>query len=247
VWILAEIALQWAAEKMPWFLFHIGNALASDLYAVQPVSVTGVAGAGFIIIEVNYLTALAIRRRSWKYGLAPLLLFAGYMTWGWWLLPAEEEKQEPSFTLAMLTENISPDIPWDQTNGNQRVQGLLRQEDQCIAGHPQMILWSESAIPWTYAPDDDLVKELLHHSGPHSITHVLGMNTAVSGDVVRNSAYCLLPDGKIAGRYDKRIQRPAPRRGNTKGPCRQQQQRLVRMYLRLRPHRHDRHAIQDTS
>ena len=29
------------------------------------------------------------------------------------------------------------------------------------------------------------------------------MNTAVSAGVVRNSAYCLLPDGKVAGRYDK--------------------------------------------
>jgi apolipoprotein N-acyltransferase len=67
-----------------------------------------------------------------------------------------------------------------------------------------MMLWTESAIPWTWSPDDDLVRELLSHSRPQSITHVLGMNTAVSAGVVRNSAYCLLPDGKIAGRYDKK-------------------------------------------
>jgi apolipoprotein N-acyltransferase len=29
------------------------------------------------------------------------------------------------------------------------------------------------------------------------------MNTAISDDVVGNSAYCLLPGGKLAGRYDK--------------------------------------------
>jgi len=67
-----------------------------------------------------------------------------------------------------------------------------------------MILWAESAIPWTWSPDDDLVRELLTHSKPHQITHILGMNTAVSTSVVRNSAYCLLPDGKVAGHYDKR-------------------------------------------
>jgi apolipoprotein N-acyltransferase len=78
-----------------------------------------------------------------------------------------------------------------------------------------MLLWSESAIPWTYSPDDDLVKELLRHSAsgtvaqtpgrsdPRPITHILGMNTAVSTGIVRNSAYCLLPDGRVAGRYDK--------------------------------------------
>ena len=203
VWILAEILLQWVAEKMPWFLFHIGSAVAASDYAIQPVSVIGVAGAGFVVITVNYLTALAIRRRSWKHTLAPLLLFAGYMAWGWWLMPPEGEAQGPSFTLALLTENIPPGIPWDQATGNQRVQELLQQEDRCLAGHPQLILWTESAIPWTYSAGDDLLGEVLRHSKAQSVTHVLGMNTAVSNNLVRNSAYCLLPDGSVAGRYDK--------------------------------------------
>jgi apolipoprotein N-acyltransferase len=204
VWVLAETAVQWGAEKMPWFLFHLGYAFAGDLYAIQPISVIGVTGAGFVVIEVNYLIALAILRRSWKYALAPLLLTGCYMLWGWWLLPSPEKDQGSSFSLAMVTENIPPEIPWDSTNGNRRVQQLLQQEDICIAAHPRMILWSESAIPWTWSPDDDLVKELLSHSRQRSITHVLGMNTAVSAGVVRNSAYCLLPDGKVAGRYDKK-------------------------------------------
>ena len=243
VWILAETVLQWAAEKMPWFLFHIGNALASNLYAIQPVSVIGVTGAGFVVIMVNYLVALAIRRRSWKYACGPLLLFASYMIWGWFLLPAESGKEYPSFSISVLTENIPPEIPWDDNNGNQRVQQLLQQLDQCIAAHPNMVLWSESAIPWTWSSNDDLVGELLHRSSSQRITNILGMNTAISADpirstsiadpsrnttissepslnpslspgVVRNSAYCLLPDGKLTGRYDKRkpllfIEQPA--------------------------------------
>jgi apolipoprotein N-acyltransferase len=87
VWILAEIAVQWGAEKMPWFLFHVGYALAGDLYAIQPVSVIGVTGAGFIVIVANYLIAMTILRLSWKYATAVLLLIGCYMLWGWWLLP----------------------------------------------------------------------------------------------------------------------------------------------------------------
>ena len=224
VWILAETLVQWASAKMPWFLFHIGNALATGLIAIQPMSVIGVTGAGFVVILVNFLIARAILRRSWKQALAPLLLLVAYLAWGWWLLPAEDLR-EPSFPLAIVKENIPPDIPWDSTNGNIRVQQLLRQEDSCVAAGAGMLLWSESAIPWTYSPNDDLVKELLRHSagreiaqtqvrsgaielaqarpGVRSIVHVLGMNTAVSTEVVRNSAYCLLPDGRVAGRYDK--------------------------------------------
>ena len=211
VWIIAETLLQVAVAKMPWFLFHIGNALATGLIAIQPVSVIGVTGAGFVVLLVNYGIARAILHRSWKRALTPLMLLAAYLAWGWWLLPAEPHR-EPAFPLAIVKENIPPEIPWDSTNGNQRVRQLLEAEDSCISTGAHVIVWSESAIPWTYSPDDDLVKEVLRHSAgratapgsaAHPVTHILGINTSVSGDLVRNSAYCLLPDGRIAGRYDK--------------------------------------------
>jgi apolipoprotein N-acyltransferase len=203
VWVLAETLLQLAAEKMPWFLLHVGSALASGLYAIQPVSVIGVTGVSFVVISVNYLVALAIRRRSWILGLAPVLVVGCYMFWGWWLLPQVGEGHGSSFPLAILTEQIPPEVAWDSSNGNGRVQQLLEQEDRCFAGHPRMIVWTESGIPWTYSPGDDLVGEVLRRSRAESIVHILGMNTRVSGRVVRNSVYCLLPNGRVAGRYDK--------------------------------------------
>jgi apolipoprotein N-acyltransferase len=208
VWTLAEIVLQWAAGGLPWFLFHAGNALSANLYAIQPASVTGVAGCSFVIVLVNCLIAKAIVQRRYKQLLVPVSICTGFMCWGWLLLVLFERDgnntaQQPGFTLAILQPNIPPEIQWDQANGNTLVQRLLQQERQCIAQRPNMILWSESAIPWTYSPNDDLVRELLHNSDPAKISHILGMNTAVTDDVVANSAYCLLPGGKLAGRYDK--------------------------------------------
>lgn len=207
VWTLAETGLQWAGGGLPWFLFHTGNALSANLYAIQPASVTGVTGCSFVVVVVNGLIAKAIAYRSYRKLLLPCGLFAGYMCWGWWLLvlfrAPDTTKQQPSFKLAILEQHIPPEIQWDQANGNTLVQRLLQQERACIAQKPNMILWSESAIPWTYSPTDDLVRELLHNSDAANISHILGMNTAVAEDVVGNSAYCLLPGGKPAGRYDK--------------------------------------------
>jgi apolipoprotein N-acyltransferase len=208
VWALAEALLQWAAGGLPWFLFHAGNALSASLYAIQPASVIGVTGCSFVVVWVNALIAKAIANRSYKKLWLPGSLVIGYWCWGWLLLVLFERSlnstpQQPAFKLSILQQHIPPEMQWDQANGNALVQRLLQQERLCIAQKPNLILWSESAIPWTYTPGDDLVRELLHNSDSANVSHILGMNTAVSDNVVGNSAYCLLPGGKLAGRYDK--------------------------------------------
>ena len=203
---LAEIVLQWAASGLPWFLFHTGNAVSANLYAIQPAAVIGVAGISFIIVWVNGLIAKAIANGRFKQLWLPGSLVTGYVCWGWLLLVLFERSINGTsgFTLSILQQNIPPEIQWDQSNGNALVQQLLQQERQCIAQKPNLILWSESAIPWTYSPNDELIQELLHNSDAANISHILGMNTAIANDVVCNSAYCLLPGGKQAGRYDKK-------------------------------------------
>lgn len=207
VWVLVEWLLHYVSKGMPWFLFHMGNALSDNLYAIQSASLTGVYGMSFIVVSVNWLVARAIAGRKWKMLVLPAGVFVMFMLLGWMLLGAWDRAQAgaPGFTIALLSENIPPDIQWDTSNGDRLVQQLLSQENACIAQHPQLILWPESAIPWTYTQDDDLVRELLHRSAPSGITHVLGMNTAVSDKLVYNSAYCLTSAGTVMGRYDKRL------------------------------------------
>lgn len=209
VWALAEWIVQWAANGLPWLLFRMGNALSDNLLAIQPASVIGVTGISFMVVLINALIAKAIVHRSYKQLWLPGTLLIGYVWWGWWLLFVVDRSigattTPPSFKVSILQLHIPPEVQWDQANGNTLVQQLLQQEQQCITQQPNMILWAESAIPWTYSPNDDLVKEVLRNSDPGHITHILGMNTAVAKDVVANSAYCLLPGGQSAGRYDKK-------------------------------------------
>jgi len=60
-----------------------------------------------------------------------------------------------------------------------------------------MILWSESAVPWTYRPNDDLVNEILKMSSPAHVTNILGINTDYLEDEVYNSVYCYYPMVKL--------------------------------------------------
>ncbi len=126
------------------------------------------------------------------------------MLLGWGLLAAFHPSSR-KFTMSLIAVNIPPEVRWDETNGNRLVKQLLDLERQSVAARPDMIGWSESAIPWTYRPDDDLVRELLRISDPAKITHLVGMNTECIAGEIYNSAYCLLPGGAVSGRYDKKV------------------------------------------
>lgn len=203
LWVCAEAGLQWLAKGMPWFLFHMGNALAGNLYAIQPLCWTGIHGATFAVVAVNYVIARYIVRRNWRGLIWPIGAILVYLGVGWSLLQTIATPQTRSFTLALLSEQIPPSVQWDSASGNRLVARLLDLDREASVRKPDMALWSESAIPWTYRPDDDLVREILRISAPSGMTHILGMNTAVSEGVVYNSAYCLRPI--VAGRYDTAV------------------------------------------
>ncbi|MEP7318561.1 MAG: nitrilase-related carbon-nitrogen hydrolase, partial [Panacibacter sp.] len=89
--------------------------------------------------------------------------------------------------------------------GNELVERLLKLNRDATALKPNIILWSESAVPWTYSKDDDFLKEVFKITAASNAVHIMGINTAYQDNEVYNSVYCLLPDGNVAGRYDKQF------------------------------------------
>ncbi len=195
------------ADRMPWFNMYAGNALEGNLYAVQPASFLGIYVLSYIVVFVNYLLAAFIATKEWKKVFIPVAVVLLYMLCGYAMLQnfVNNIKQSQPVKVALLAENIPPDIKWDDANGNMLVQRLLDLNKAAVAQKPDIILWSESAIPWTYRKDDDLVNEIIKESAPANATHILGINTEVKNNIVNNSAYCISPNGNVAGRYDKQF------------------------------------------
>jgi apolipoprotein N-acyltransferase len=205
LYTLAEVLLSVVSAGLPWFDLHSGGGLAASDYFIQPAAVFGMHILSFIIVLVNYLSAYFIARRLWIKLYIPAASIAVFLLTGY-LMFANFKNKAPSekpFTVAILAENIAPEMKWDANTGNQLVQELLSLNRTAVALKPNMALWSESAVPWTYNKEDDFVKEILSITAPAQVTHVLGINTAYKDNVVFNSAYCLLPGGQVSGRYDK--------------------------------------------
>ncbi|GAB3360737.1 apolipoprotein N-acyltransferase [Arachidicoccus ginsenosidivorans] len=238
IFTVAEFLLGWLTSGLPWLHLRVGLPLSTSFVLIQPVSLFGASILSFVVIFVNALFAFIIRAKAWKLLWIPVCVALLYAVSGYLLQNNFRrelgrdvgrdfgkdrliEKQTgnnkgsntgnnkgKNFTLAIVSENIAPQLKWDSIGGNQlaeRLLGLSRQLN-ALASKPVMALWSESAIAWTYQKDDDLVRAILQNTRPAGITHLLGINTAtLRSDVVYNSLYELDPDGGVISRYDKQV------------------------------------------
>lgn len=207
IFCAAEFLLTFISTGFPWFDFHAGNAIAGNLYAIQPAAFFGVYALTFVAVFVNYFVAVFVAEKQWKKLLIPVGIVGVYILIGYFIFQSFDSTihSNKEIKVAILAENIPPDIKWDDNNGNMLVARLLDLNRNAAQLKPDIALWSESAIPWTYRADDDLVNEVLKISAPAHVTHVMGINTEYKGNIVNNSAYCILPDKSVAGRYDKQF------------------------------------------
>ncbi|MDP4210274.1 MAG: apolipoprotein N-acyltransferase [Bacteroidota bacterium] len=207
VWTLGEAGLNSIFPGMPWFAYNTGFGVLKNLSAIQLASVFGLPVISFVIVFVNFLISEFVAARQWKQLLVPGSIMLVYMLIGYTILVGYKESINRSNTIkvAILAENFPPEMKWDNNNGNILVNRLLELEKEAVRLKPQLALWSESSVPWTYRTDDDFVKEVCRISASAGITHVIGINSDYSEKQVCNSVYCLLPDGLVAGRYDKRF------------------------------------------
>jgi apolipoprotein N-acyltransferase len=205
VYCVAEALLTIMSSGFPWFDVHSGNGLAENKYAIQPAAFFGIHIMTFVVVMVNYLIAGFIAKKLWQKLYIPVSIVTAYLLTGYFIFQNFETRlpKSKTFNVAILSENFLPDIVWDDNTGNMLVQKLLDLNHLAVTLKPDMVLWSESAMPWTYRKDDDLVKEVFRITDPAGITHIMGINTAYKENEVFNSAYCILTGGIVTGRYDK--------------------------------------------
>jgi apolipoprotein N-acyltransferase len=134
-------------------------------------------------------------------------VIAGYMIAGYVMFSSFQKYTDSGkpVSVAILCDNTAPDVKWNNENGSILVKKLLDLNQQAIQTHPDIELWSEAVVPWTYRADDDFIIAVLKATAGDSITHIMGITSDYSTTQIYNSAYAILPDGKVAGRYDKRF------------------------------------------
>lgn len=207
IWTCGDFLLSSVSDGMPWFSLGISNTLLGNLYAVQPAEYGGMLLMGFLVVAVNYLLAYYYVTKQWKKMVIPVGVVTLYIVAGYLILYNFRQRWTASgapVSVALISSNIPNTEPWNAENGNDLINGLLKLNEQALYTRPDLVLWPEAIVPWTYRPEDDFVKAILKGTTLLPATcHIMGMNTFVTQNELYNSAYCFSQDGSVAGRYDK--------------------------------------------
>ncbi|GAB3358605.1 apolipoprotein N-acyltransferase [Arachidicoccus ginsenosidivorans] len=214
-WVLVDAFMIYFAKGFALCLFVSYTALAQNLYLIQLSTITGPLLFTFLVVFLSYITAYFVYYKKWKLLYIPVAVILTSLAIGGLILnsyenqldAASQAKKQTSFKAAILSQNLDPQFRWDPENGNYLAQQLFKMNKMACENKAQLTIWSESAIPWNYTPDDDFLRVLDSLTASYNVTHLIGMNTDYDRKhrIFYNSIYSMEPGRKIMGRYDKRL------------------------------------------
>jgi apolipoprotein N-acyltransferase len=215
-WILADRlrALE-SVAAFPWAF--LGYAAHADAPLRGLASLCGVYGLSFAYA----LGGIWLAERRFVAALALVLAAHGV---GWLALPGQlAPPLTPPARAAMVQGNIAQNLKWDPAYEAANFQGQLALSREALAGHPDLLIWPEAAVPafllapgelGHYAALDESQEEfrgplfaLAREGGVPVLTGALGLTLVPDQrmPLLHNSAFSISPQGELVDRHDKAV------------------------------------------
>ncbi|MDP8235107.1 MAG: apolipoprotein N-acyltransferase [Candidatus Erginobacter occultus] len=189
---------------MPWTFIFPGYFLWRATVLIQVADITGVYGLSFLILLVNTGIFLAASRRKILPAAAAAGAVLACLVYGGYRLSAPFPRPaDLGVRVAVLQGNIPAGVKWDDQQGEMiagRYLDLCRRTD---ASRPDLVIWTETAIPWPVGEGDDLVEAALTATAASGAAHIIGSPAPAGEGSYFNSALLVLPEGEVTARYDK--------------------------------------------
>ncbi len=202
IWIIIDWARTKINPGIPWLNYEYAYSQTKWNLPIQMVSYTGTGGLTFFIITINALLSSAISEKKYRQLWLPLALYSLLLAIGFQCLDSKINK-ENNVKVAIICENVEAQQRWQPEKNDSLETIFFDLNIQAAKENPQLIVWSESALPWNLAMDDDLITLCLNITWPTRARHIIGIFTPFEKGKQYNSAYYIEPDGEIAARYDK--------------------------------------------
>lgn len=192
---------------LPWLQYNLAVTQVSNLWIIQWTSLGGLYIIIFFIVFFNYvLTQYLLTRKAillkTAIGTIIVLLLGSFI-----LSISREKPPYSNFNTVLLNENINAETRWNDSTGYYLADLFFKLNKDAIKYDPDLIVWSEAAIPWKFEPDDEFIPKVLSITYQSKADHLLGIFSSSLEDsqLVYNSAYLIKKDGSITGRHDKTV------------------------------------------
>ncbi|HET8580225.1 MAG TPA: apolipoprotein N-acyltransferase [Nitrospiraceae bacterium] len=223
IWVTLELLRTHLLSGLPWAL--LGYSQYQWLLIIQIADLTGVYGVSFLIVLVNAAiaeVALWIVHRfkqplgpfPWLSPTAAALMVALTLFYGHAQLnhsqdtaSASPRDSHRSIFIGLIQPNIDQAQKWDAAFRRATLDRYAKLTAQAAQGSA-LILWPEAATPFLFEQELLYRLEVMELVRTHNVPLLFGspaLRHFPNGrPYLLNSAYLLLPDGMILGRYDKR-------------------------------------------
>lgn len=184
-----------------WLL--LGNAGIDMALPLRLAPLTGVYGLSFVFVAIACAGVFVLLRRPRQHLLFLLPLAA------LWLMPGLQLKKGPSAQAVSLQPALKDEGPVSQEENELTVRRLsfltLQEVLAPRKATPSLVLWPEAPAPFYYH-DDPVFRDQMNAMARLAATPVIfgGVARTPEGKPL-NSAIYLTGEGRLAGRYDKRV------------------------------------------
>jgi len=197
-WILAEALRAFPPIAFPWNT--TASCLASSPGLLGCVSIWTSAGLGWALIAVGSGMWSLLRRESRSCAL--LLLIPAVSLWVLFSLPGRPAPTGKPVRVSLIQPGTLVDERWDPSNWEELTRRVQTLSEAAAADRPEILLWPESAVPWSFASNPAFHAEILRLAARMKTTIVLNSLSRGEDGALYNSAYSVQPEGRVA-RYDK--------------------------------------------
>ncbi len=189
---------------------NFGTALWRNTAVIQIVDITGVPGLTFLIVLVNFILLMTIKRVSLevgRIGIRPHFDFTVTMglvalTFGYGVYRINEPRPKSwLLNVAAVQANIPQDVKWDPAFEQHILDTYLRLSDNAIALKPDLLIWPEASTPRPLLDNEDIKAAVVGVLKKLRANFLLG-SVRFFGPDAFNSAILLDPRGDIQV-YDK--------------------------------------------
>ncbi len=216
LWVLIEWTRTWFLSGFPWL--PLAASQWTRPFLLQVAAVTGAGGVSFILVCFNLGAAAGLhrlfferelkglRRRSPEFMAALLVLGTSFLWTGDYM-----DRGEPELVarIAAVEPGIPQTVKWDPAKAEEILDTLTRLTERASLTYPDLILWPESAMPFTLKGGGPEARQWIESLSRRVNTPLLfGANSVEAnpggGEAWYNAAFVVDPDAGLREHYYKK-------------------------------------------